>query len=613
MQPTYISIGEIFGHQVRHTVPLFQRPYVWGREEQWEALWEDVSGLLERIRSRKGEAAIAGHFLGTVVLEQTPNATGSLPRREVIDGQQRLTTLQIMLKAAEHALSYRESQLEDDESKKTLSIARRQVAFLTENPAYSKDEERYKVWPTNEDRAPFRKVMDCTMAEPVGPTFRMGEAYWFFRQKCSEHLNGELAGERALSLASALKDHLRLIVLDLDASDEPQAIFETLNAHGTPLLPADLIKNWLLWEATRQKLDLSNLYDKYWRIFDHDHEYWRKRVGVGHAARARVDTFLQNWLTTEIVEVVSTKHLYDRFLRHMKALSEASDGKVVDVEKIMGSIRHSADLYCRIDNPTGKTRFDEFLRRLKVLDVVVLHPPILALLSRAGSNQSDLDEVAVAVESYLVRRTVCGYQTRGYGTLALSLLKEISSAPAELPVAQVVKGFLKSSVSASEVWPNDALFRGEWIRRRFYGGLRRERVAMILQAIEEAYQSEADMSEPIIAFDFAKLQIEHILPQKWHEHWPLDSQDLAEERDALIHSIGNLTLISDKLNPSLSNAPWASSSATSKRKGLEKHSKLELNRRLLEDGGPWNHETISARSQALFEKAKDIWPDASQI
>jgi len=613
MQPTYISIGELFGHQVRHTVPLFQRPYVWGREEQWEALWEDVSGLLERIRYRKGDAPIAGHFLGTVVLEQTLNATGSLPRREVIDGQQRLTTLQIMLKAAEHALLHSESLVEDAEIKKKYSIARRQVGFLTENPAYANEEERYKVWPTNEDRAPFRAVMDSTVEAPVGPTFRMGEAYWFFRQKYSDHLSTENSGEQALALASALKDHLRLIVLDLDASDEPQAIFETLNAHGTPLLPTDLIKNWLLWEASRQKLDLAVLYDKFWRIFDHNHEYWRKRVGVGHAARARVDTFLQNWLTKETLEVVSTKHLYDRFLRHTKVLSEAAVDKQVDVKQLMCSIRDDADRYYRMDNPTGESRFDEFLRRLKVLDVVVLHPPILALLSRAGSNQFDLDNVAVALESYLVRRTVCGYQTRGYGALALSMLKEISSAQTDLPVADVVKAFLKGSGSAGDVWPTDALFRNEWLRRRFYGGLRRERVVMILQAIEEAFQAEADMPEPIIAFDFSKLQIEHIMPQKWHEHWPLEDGFSAEDRDALIHSIGNLTLISDKLNPSLSNAPWSSSTTISKRKGLEKHSKLELNRRLLENNTSWSHEAINTRSEYLFRKAAEIWPDAENI
>lgn len=517
----------------------------------------------------------------------------------------------IMLKAAEHALAHQERQA-GGEDRKQLSVARRQINFLTENPAYSQEEERYKVWPTNEDRSPFRAVMECDVTAPVAQTSRMAEAYWFFRENFSKYLTGVDGEKRAQALASAFKDHLRVIVLDLDASDEPQAIFETLNAHGTPLLPTDLIKNWLLWEATRQKLDLTKLYDKFWRLFDRDHEYWRKRVGVGHAARARVDTFLQNWLTKETVELVSTKHLYDRFLRHMKVQSDAAGNKLVDVEVVMLSIREDADRYYRIDHPLGKTRFDEFLRRLKVLDVVVLHPPILALMNRAGSDQADLDAVAETLESYLVRRMVCGYQTRGYGTLALSLLKAITAAPTGLAVAEVVRSFLRAQERSTDAWPSDTMFRNEWLRRRFYGGLRRERVVMILPALEEAYQRESDKGEPIMKFDFSKLQIEHIMPQKWHAYWPLEEAS-AEERDMLLHGIGNLTLISDKLNPSLSNAPWSSSSATSKRKGLEKHSKLELNRRLLAQDGPWDHATIAARSAALFEKARLIWIECPKV
>jgi hypothetical protein len=612
MQPTYISIGELFSHQLRHTVPLFQRPYVWSREGQWEPLWEDIHGLLSRVESRVGDKNVAGHFLGTVVLEQTPNATGSLPRREVIDGQQRLTTLQIVLKSAEHALTSLQKDLPDEDIK-SISVAKRQISFLTENPAYSCDQERYKVWPTNEDRAPFRAVMDCDSVEGViGQHGRMAEAYSYFGGNFVNYLQGPGIGERAQVLASALKDHLRLIVLDLDATDEPQAIFETLNAHGTPLLPTDLIKNWLLWEASRQKLDLSGLYERYWRIFDRDHEYWRKRVGVGHAARARADTFLQNWLTKETVELVSTKHLYDRFLRHVKSLSESSTGKHVDVESLMSSILEDAHRYLHIDNPTGKTRFDDFLRRLKVLDVVVLHPSLLAIMTRAGSDQKDLDGVAEALESYLVRRTVCGYQTRSYGGLAISLLKEIASAPPDQPVVDIVRAYLSRQAGSSDGWPNDSMFRSEWIRRRFYGGLRRERVVMILQAIEEGYQRQVDKGEPILAFDFSRLQIEHIIPQQWHEHWPLEDGTSADDRELLLHSIGNLTLISEKLNPSLSNGPWVNNTGVSKRVGLQKHSKLELNRRLLGSDGPWTHSSVLARAQELFEQARLIWPDCTQ-
>lgn len=611
MQPTYISVGHLFGSQTRHTVPLFQRPYVWSQEEQWEPLWEDLHGLIKRIIERGDNSPVAGHFLGTVVLEQAPNQTGSLPRREVIDGQQRLTTLQLLLKAAQHALQNIElaSGLE---KRNAIGVAARQIGFLTENPAFSLDEERYKVWPTNEDRDAFRAVMDSSHENGVtGQNSRMANAYSFFRDTFSKYLGEDVLVSRVNAFAASLKDHLRLIVLDLDASDEPQAIFETLNAHGTPLLPADLMKNWLLWEASRQDLDINHLYEKFWRQFDKDHDYWRERVGVGHASRARVDTFLQNWLTRNTLDSVSAKHLYDRFLRYVGGMAAKEPARRLDVASVMGGIRSDADRYERIDRASGPTRFDVFLRRLKVLDVVVLHPVLLSIMDRSGSNQHDLDKSAVAIESYLIRRSVCGYQTRGYGTLAIALLKVVADTPEEQPVSDAIIEHLRFGTSESDAWPDDEMFRSEWVRRKFYGGLRRDRVLMILQAIEEKYQEYLTKSEPVMIFNFANLQIEHIMPQKWHAHWGMDASiSSTENRNYVIHGIGNLTLVSQKLNPSLSNAPWHSNDSTKscKRDALAAHSKLELNRRLLSTHADWSELQIRQRAEELFEVAREIWP-----
>jgi hypothetical protein len=610
MQPTYITIAQLFGSQTRHTVPLFQRPYVWNREEQWEPLWEDIAGLLERIEARQGEAVVASHFLGTIVLEQTPNVTGSLPRREVIDGQQRLTTLQIILKAAEHALATTEAGA-GEADRTVIAIARRQIASLTENPAFAEEEERYKVWPTNEDRPLYKAVLDCSAQEGAGAIRnRMADAYRYFRETFEGYLTTDEPATRAQRFAAALKDYLKLIVLDLDPDDEPQAIFETLNAHGTPLLPADLMKNWLLWEATRQKLGLGTLYEDYWRPFDREHEYWRQKVGTGHAARARVDTFLQNWLTKEVMEPVSAKHLYDRFLRHIAALRGASMDGRVDIPRLMAGIRADADLYERIDKPGGSTRFDRFLQRLKVLDVIVFHPVLLALMGRPGSDAADLDAASVALESYLVRRMVCGYQTRGYGTLALRLLRVISETPADAPVAGVLNDHLRLTATGSEAWPDDVMFRSEWLRRKFYNGLRRDRVLMILQALEEAYQARAFKAEPLMTFDWSQLQIEHVMPQKWQQHWPLEGAGSPDEREWALQGIGNLTLVSGRLNPSLSNAPWTPgpTSSVGKREALRRHSRLELNRRLLDAHETWDEGRIRARAGELFEEARRIWP-----
>lgn len=605
MQPNYISISTLFSAPTRHTIPLFQRPYVWTREDQWEPLWEDVAGLLERLEDRVGDAPVASHFLGTIVLEQVLNPVGTLPRREVIDGQQRLTTLQIVLKAAEHALHDAAAAANGDGTK--IGLAMRQIASLTENLA--EGDERYKVWPTNEDRAPFQAVLDAVPEHGVdGSAGKMADAYRYFREVFADYLSSEDAAPRAQRFATALKDYLKLIVLDLDPNDEPQAIFETLNAHGTPLLPADLIKNWLLWEASRQKIDATPLYEKYWRPFDREHVYWRARVGTGHASRARVDTFLQNWLTKETGEVVSAKHIYDRFLRYTAKLKATSQESRVDVEALMRSIRDDADRFERIDKPTDATRFDLFLQRLKSMDLIVFHPLLLAVMARLEVDPQELDRVAVVLESYLVRRMICAYQTRGYGTLALRLHKLLVNTPEDISQAEALKNQLLSE-TGSDAWPSDELFRNEWVRRRFYNSLRRDRVLMVLQALELSYQSNAHLAEPLMTFDWSKLQIEHILPQSWQEHWPLLDGITPDQRDVSLHGIGNLTLVAEKLNPSLSNAAWVHPDGKKgKAEALRAHTRLEINRRLLNDHPTWPDESIETRAKALCDDAVVIWP-----
>lgn len=616
MQPSYITVMNVFTQQTRYTVPLFQRPYVWKRDEQWQPLWEDIKAAAERVLNAQGKA-VSSHFLGTVVLDQTLNPTFSLPRREVIDGQQRLTTLQLILKAAEHALDdLRPRVVNDEEASKAVDIASRQIAPLTSNPAYAEEEERYKVWPTNEDRAAFRDVMDATAVKgPPSPNTRMAQAHSFFREEFRTWLGHGQHGERAKALASALKDHLKLIVLDLDDADEPQAIFETLNAHGTPLLPADLIKNWLLWEGTRQGLPTDKLYLEYWLPFDREGDLWRMNVGVGHAARARVDTFLQNWLTRHVREPISAKHLYDRFLQFVHSGGPRIESGKLDVAALMRGIADDAKRFRRIEEPDGSTRFHTFLRRLKVIDIVVFHPLLLELMARTGSDDADRDLAGRALESYLVRRVVCGYQTRGYGTLALSLLDRIAVLPKDGPAAPTLITAL-AGLAGPDRWPDDPTFRDEWCRKKFYYNLRRNRVLMILRAIEEHYQRQNLKSEPVLAFNFDALEIEHILPQGWETHWTLDDPSVTrEDRNWAMHGIGNLTLIGAPLNKAMSHGPWTSPEGTpSKQQGLRDHSKLELNARLLRDHPThWNETAMRSRAERLFETAAKIWPSAAVI
>jgi hypothetical protein len=356
--------------------------------EQWEPLWDDIAHLADRVLATERGKPVAGHFLGTVVLEQAMVATGMIGCREIIDGQQRLTTLQILVKAAEHVLVEAQARVlgaKDEAAAKDASVAARQVAILTANTAYADDEERYKVWPTNADRPAFREVMDAPdPSAMLNGTSRMSQAYRFFLSSIRGWLGeGDLRdAQRAWNPAAT------------GGPDQELAAVGGFTAeHRSPGCP------------------LSGI----WQPFDLNHDYWRTNVGTGHAARPRVDTFLQNWLTRRTRKEIAAKHLYQQFLGHVaprQATSGKPDGS--NVPSVMSDINQDGLCYREIEKPTGSSRFHTFLSRLPAIGIVVFHPVLLALMRRPGSNGEDLDAAAVTLESYLVRRIVCWEQTRAY-------------------------------------------------------------------------------------------------------------------------------------------------------------------------------------------------------
>ena len=276
------SLKDVFDAQCRYLVPLYQRPYVWKRSEQWEPLWEDIVALAERYVRQD---AFRPHFMGAVVLDQLNTATGTLDLRQIIDGQQRLTTLQIVIEAAADVC---------DALGPFATNYAHDIRRLSRNDRRGDDpDEAYKVWPTNVDREHFRRVMlakspaelrefydEKSMGE-VG--YAIADSYFFFHQKITEWLitnDEELLKKKLDALQNALYRGLMVVVIDLDEKDDAQMIFETLNARGTPLLASDLVKNYLLHRAEEHGHNLDNLYEEHWKLFDADH-FWREFVRTG--------------------------------------------------------------------------------------------------------------------------------------------------------------------------------------------------------------------------------------------------------------------------------------------------------------------------------------------
>lgn len=259
MRPETTTVQQLFERDVRYEVPLYQRPYVWKREAQWAPLWDDISAVLDH--DLNGHQPT--HFLGAIVLEQEPTNPGQIPRYTVIDGQQRLTTLQILIAAA---------------AKEIDSVGAADQAGLLRNlvlndPRRAKGVDQLKVWPTNADRAAFTTIVGSVELSPASSdsNHAIVGAFDYFADQVRRYLAGDSDGDepmadfgdgrdiddsssppdggpvedRAERLRIVLCDLLKLVSITLGTDDNAQVIFEPLNARGTPLLALDLVKNVL--------------------------------------------------------------------------------------------------------------------------------------------------------------------------------------------------------------------------------------------------------------------------------------------------------------------------------------------------------------------------------
>ena len=245
------------------------------------------------------------------------------------------------------------------------------------------------------------------------------------------------------------------------------------------------------------------------------------------------------------------------------------------------------------------------------MNVGVVTPLLLWLLS-SDVPQAMLANCLKALESFLVRRVVCGYSARGYGELFVALLARLAGTPIN-NADRVIVSYLGERTAQAGLWPDDQELRDRFVTAPLYQWLTRGRLRMVLTGIEEQLRTNKAETQEVPD----DLHIEHVMPQAWHHNWPL--QDGTEDdgeataatanRDRAIHTIGNLTLVNGRLNASLSNVPW-----DRKRKTLADHSVLFLNKELVNEGPEiWDEHAIEGRAEWLHEKAVKIWPHADDF
>ncbi len=612
MEAKALTPRDLFDGKVCYEIPPFQRPYVWTEEDQWQPLWDDIARVTEALMATDGDPEavkdLPGHFLGAVVVKQLPSGAGDPARSSVIDGQQRLTTLQLVLDAAQYVMEKAER---DDEAESIHELV------LNDSKRFRGSSRRFKLWPSRVDRAAFEAVMDNDQEVPVAlDDSRIVQAHRFFTDAMAEWAGEDPseAAQRLAVLAAVLQQHLQIVAIDLAATDDDQLIFETLNDRGTPLLAADLIKNYVFQRCDEIGADVDAWGEKYWQDFDND--WWRDEIAQGRQLRSRIDLFLQYWLTMRIKEEIPTDKVFDQFRKHAR---EELDS-IPSADAFLARLRADADTFrdfAQLDPRSAQGTF--YARVVEALELGVFIPLLLWIITDAHpASPEQADRALAAVESWAVRRTLLRRTMKDVNRLVVAILKELDQRSSE-EVGDATVAFLKAQTADSRTWPTDGELIKELPDIKVYGNIKQQRLRAILSGIELQLRTDKheDVSLP------SKLDIEHVMPRGWRTYWQdgiLSDPEACASRDWYIHSIGNLTLVTKSLNSTLSNRPWTDDAAAAtsgggedkglgKRSLLNKYSVLSLTRSIIDDHATgWTDDDIIERSRVMAATIATAWP-----
>lgn len=596
MKADTVDLAAIFGQPVHYEVPLYQRPYVWTREKQWEHLWEDVRTVADRQLDDTEANDSIPHFLGAVVLEQSMHQVGMIGVRTIIDGQQRLTTLQLLIAAARSVAV--ESGRED--SRRMFEKLLINDDFLVRQPG-----DEYKVIPTQRDRVAFREAMKDGIVATTG-SHRIHEAFRYFRSAIDEWARDGAddteVGRRLGALSTAIWKRLVLVTIDLDPGDNAQVIFETLNALGTPLLAADLIKNHLFQTAIIQGDEIDDLYERWWKPFDAEdptgNDWWREEIQQGRLLRPRLDTFLNHWLAMASGREVVSHQLFPEFKRYLGSNAKSAASVLEDLARY-------GKVYETFETEPLSTPLGQFLYRLRVMEVTTAYPALLWLLGPDGiADERDRSVALVAIESWLVRRMLARQTTKNYNYVFLAMLNRVRDAATEkgaAPTGDDVVAYFEQLTGENQVWPTAGMVRSSLRTMAAYTALSRARLRMVLEALERGMHTGFTEAVSIPT----DLTVEHVLPQEWQAHWPLpDDADPLQgrtDRDAAKQRLGNLTLVTGRLNPKMSNGPWGV-----KRAALREHSVMRISVDI-RNAETWDEHAIRDRGERLASLALTVW------
>lgn len=563
LQAGETTLNKLLNTSRQFIVPIFQRNYSW-QKNQYEQLWFDI------LRASKFKEK-QNHFIGSIVYIDMGTPAGRPQQLLLIDGQQRLTTISILLCAIKDYVQ--KFNLET----KLINLAKIKNQFLYNSDEI--DEDRYKLLLNVQDKETYIKLIDNTIFTVNKPTTNIIKCYEFFYERIEDFIKQH--GQIDEIYAGIFKLSLVSISLDKD-SDNPQMIFESMNSTGKDLSQTDLLRNYLLMDLTPEKQ--TRLYKTYWKSMEElfGEDIYKNDVN-------KFDYFIRDFLTlkSDTGYICKINNVYENFKRYYL---DNNCEKFAVLKDLFTYAKYYAwiDLLQENDDEL-KLYWQEF----KKLDSHVVYPFLLKLYddySRQILIKEDFKKILQVVISYLWRRAICEIPTNSLSKTFATLYQDVDK---DDYVNSVIKAFVfKSSYKR---FPSDYEVREKLQTKDIYHFRLRK---YLLEALENYYHKEP------IDLNTANYTIEHIMPQNIEHNlsWQqMLGEDWQEVHSLYLHTLGNLTITG--YNAEMSNKSfWEKVNGES---GF-KHSHLKLNESIAQSD-VWNKKAIQRRTNILTDIILKIW------
>ncbi|MFZ1010848.1 MAG: DUF262 domain-containing protein [Candidatus Sulfotelmatobacter sp.] len=557
MEASPAKVIQYFNGEKQNLIPLFQRPYTW-KEINWRTLWDDVM-----VQYDQGDSST--HFMGAIVSVPARSVPVGVSKFLIIDGQQRLTTVSLLLCALRDCLDGNTAD-------------RIQEVYLTNR--FREPEDTLKFVPTQADRDVYRSI---TLDRKVPKeSSLMADAYRFFTTQLTKGVDPNGDGVERAKVLTTLEHSLQVVMINLGDADDPYLIFESLNFKGEPLTQADLVRNYILMRF-RHSISTGGEQE---RVYSH---YWRPlEIQLGDT----LTEFLRHYAMKD-GDNIKQGGIYAATKARFKNMDTPGE-----VELEVGRMEVFGGFYARLIKPQLETLdgIRSRLENIKELEVTTSYPLLLRLLDalNIGSvNEAQLEKCLATIEAFVVRRAVCGVPTNSLNKLFLQWTRNFPDADHAAWLLETM-----SNGGGGRRFPTDTEFAEAFKNQPQYG---RGATRFVLSHLERSFEHKE-------AVDLATATIEHVLPQTLTDEWRQTLTDqwrieLGHNAESIhtkyVDTFGNLTLTA--YNAELGNLPFA------EKKEKLQNTHIELNRWIL-DQSTWNESQIAQRAETLLNKAKMIWP-----